>query len=57
MEDALEELAGSLRERLLREAGAVDGAPELEGRIAELVERECGLLDAETRAELVAVVA
>jgi pilus assembly protein CpaF len=52
----LEELAGSLRERLLREAGG-EGGGDLHARIGELVERECGLLDAEARAELVATVA
>jgi pilus assembly protein CpaF len=55
--EALEELAGSLRERLLREAGAGDGSADLHGRIGALVERECGLLDAEARSRLVALVA
>jgi pilus assembly protein CpaF len=54
--DALEELAGSLRERLLREAGA-EGEGDLHARIGALVERECGLLDADARAQLVAMVA
>jgi pilus assembly protein CpaF len=52
----LEELAGSLRERLLREAGG-EGDGDLHARIGALVERECGLLDADARAELVATVA
>jgi pilus assembly protein CpaF len=58
MEDvaALEELAGSLRERLLREAGN-EGEGDLHARIGALVERECGLLDADARAQLVAMVA
>jgi pilus assembly protein CpaF len=55
--EALEELAGSLRERLLREAGGGDGGADLHGRIGALVERECGLLDAEARSRLVALVA
>ncbi len=55
--EALEELAGSLRERLLREADAVDGRADLHERIGELVERECGLLDPDARAQLVATVA
>jgi pilus assembly protein CpaF len=57
MEDAaaLEDLAGSLRERLLHEAGEEGG--DLHARIGALVERECGLLDAEARARLVELVA
>jgi pilus assembly protein CpaF len=55
--EALEELAGSLRERLLRETGGADGDGDLHARIGELVERECGLLDAQARARLVAAVA
>jgi pilus assembly protein CpaF len=57
--DALEELAGSLRERLLREAGSADvpGEGDLHARIGALVERECGLLDSDARAQLVAMVA
>jgi pilus assembly protein CpaF len=55
--DALEELAGSLRERLLREAGSAEGGGDLHARIDALVERECGLLDADARAQLVAMVA
>ncbi|HVE67830.1 MAG TPA: CpaF family protein [Solirubrobacteraceae bacterium] len=54
---AFDELAGSLRERLLGEAGAVDGTKDLHARIGELVERECGLLDPDARAELAAAVA
>src|SRR4051794_38081328 len=53
---ALEDLAGSLRERLLREAGQ-EGEGDLHARIGALVERECGLLDADARAQLVAMVA
>jgi pilus assembly protein CpaF len=57
--DALEQLAGSLRERLLREAGSANPPEEgdLHARIGALVERECGLLDADARAQLVAMVA
>src|SRR5688500_9273501 len=50
--EALDELAGPLRERLLRDAGAVEGRADLHERIGELVERECGLLDAAARARL-----
>ena len=49
-ERVLEELAGSLRERLLREAGAGDG--DLAARIAALVDREAGPLAPPERAEL-----
>jgi pilus assembly protein CpaF len=49
MTDALDALAGTLRDRLVEDAG---GGPAAE-RIAALVEREAGLLDAATRAELV----
>jgi pilus assembly protein CpaF len=52
---ALEDLAGSLRERLLAEAGAEGG--DLHERIRALVDREAALLDAGARAELVARVA
>jgi pilus assembly protein CpaF len=55
--DALEELAGSLRERMLREAGQRSDGGDPRERIRGLVERECGLLDAAARervAELVA---
>jgi pilus assembly protein CpaF len=57
--DALEELAGSLRERLLHEAGSAEasGEGDLHARIGALVERECGLLDSDARAQLVAMVA
>jgi pilus assembly protein CpaF len=53
----LDELATSLRERLLREAGEGDGGGDLQERIRSLVDRECGLLDADTRARLAAMVA
>jgi len=49
-ERVLDELAGSLRERLLREAGAGDG--DLAARIAALVDREAGPLAPAERAEL-----
>jgi pilus assembly protein CpaF len=55
MDDALERLAVSLRERLVAEAGAGDA--DLPSRIRSLVEREAGLLDAEQREALVARVA
>jgi pilus assembly protein CpaF len=57
---ALEDLADRLRERLLAEAGAAvggaqdDGGTRLGERIRALVDREAGLLDAPTRADLVA---
>jgi pilus assembly protein CpaF len=48
---ALDELAGSLRDRLLREAAAhADG--DLHERIRELVDREAGLLDDDARTRL-----
>jgi pilus assembly protein CpaF len=52
---ALDDLAGSLRERLLAEEGAEGG--DLHERIRALVDREAALLDAGARAELVARVA
>src|SRR3954465_13183901 len=55
MDDALDDLALRLRERLLNEAGGGEGTPG--DRIAALVDREAGLLDAATRAELVARIA
>ena len=58
MDQALDDLAERLRDRLLNEAGGSvsDGAPLTE-RIRLLVDREAGLLDASTRADLVARVA
>lgn len=53
---ALDELAGSLRDRLLGEAGHHAGG-DLQQRIGELVDREAGMLDGEARARLVARVA
>jgi pilus assembly protein CpaF len=57
--EPLDELATSLRERLLREAGEHGGevGEDLHGRIRELVERECGLLDAPSRERLAEMVA
>src|SRR4051812_49487736 len=52
---ALDELAASLRERLIAEPGGGEG--DLHGRIRALVDREAALLDAPSRAELVARVA
>jgi pilus assembly protein CpaF len=63
---ALDDLAGSLRERLIREARDLTAEPggaehppagDLHARIAGLVERECGLLDPGARSRLVAMVA
>jgi pilus assembly protein CpaF len=54
--DRLDDLADRLRERLLAEAGSGGDAP-LPERIRLLVDREAGLLDAPTRADLVARVA
>jgi pilus assembly protein CpaF len=59
VDDALDDFADRLRDRLLIEAGgsaAADGA-SLTERIRALVDREAGLLDAPMRAELVARVA
>jgi pilus assembly protein CpaF len=53
---ALDELAGALRERLVADAGA-GGAPSGPDAIRALVDTEAGLLDAATRADLVARVA
>ena len=55
-EAALDELAGSLRDRLLAEAAQQAGG-DLHERIRELVDREAGLLDDDARARLVARVA
>ncbi|HEX2105336.1 MAG TPA: CpaF family protein [Solirubrobacteraceae bacterium] len=52
---ALDDLAASLRERLIAEAGAAEG--DLHDRIRALVDREAALLDPGARAELVARVA
>jgi hypothetical protein len=56
---ALDELAGSLRERLLARAGAAEEAGEADAQsgIRALVEREAALLDPADREELVARVA
>jgi pilus assembly protein CpaF len=55
MDDALERLAISLRERLVAEAGESDA--DMPARIRAMVEREAGLLDPEQREALVARVA
>jgi pilus assembly protein CpaF len=52
----LDALAGSLRERLLRDAGN-SGAGDLPARIRALVDREAAALDEGTRARLAAAVA
>ncbi len=49
---ALDELAGSLRDRLLGEAGRRGGGGDLHARIRELVDREAGLLDDDARERL-----
>jgi pilus assembly protein CpaF len=54
-DEALDELAGSLRARLLDEAAGGDG--DVHERIRALVDREAGLLDDDDRARLVARVA
>ncbi len=54
---ALDELAGSLRERLLARAGEGPDEAGAEAGIRELVEREAALLDPADREELVARVA
>jgi pilus assembly protein CpaF len=54
-DEALEELAGSLRDRLLGEAAAAGG--DLHERIRALVDREAGLLDDDARARLAARIA
>ena len=55
MDDALERLAVSLRERLVAEAG--EGDADVAARIRSVVDREAGLLDVEQREALVARVA
>jgi pilus assembly protein CpaF len=55
VDDALERLAVSLRERLVAEAG--EGDADVQARIRALVDREAGLLDVEQREALVARVA
>ncbi len=55
--DALNELAGSLRDRLLREAGETAGDADLQVRIGALVDREAGLLDEDARARVAALIA
>ena len=57
MDDALDSLAGSLRDRLVADAGEPAGGDEPGARIAELVEREAGVLDPATRSALAARVA
>jgi pilus assembly protein CpaF len=58
VDDALDDLADRLRERLLAAADEPDTSDgTAQGRIAALVDREAGLLDAGTRAELVARIA
>src|SRR4051794_1063959 len=52
---ALDDLAATLRERLIAEPGGGEG--DLHGRIRALVDREAALLDAPARDELVALVA
>src|SRR4051794_41719943 len=52
---ALDDLAATLRQRLIAEPGGEEG--DLHGRIRALVDREAALLDAPARDELVALVA
>ncbi len=53
MPDALEELAGRLRERLVQQAGWEGESHDLAERIAALVDREAGVLGSGLRGELV----
>src|SRR5215212_7235220 len=55
--DALDALAGSLRDRLVDGAGDARDGDDPAARIDALVEREAGVLDTETRAALAARVA
>jgi pilus assembly protein CpaF len=55
--DALESLAGALRDRLVEGAGEAGAGDDPATRIEELVEREAGVLDAATRDALAARVA
>jgi pilus assembly protein CpaF len=51
-DDRLEDLAATLRERLVAEAGAPDADADLHRRIRGLVDREAGILDETARASL-----
>jgi pilus assembly protein CpaF len=55
--DALDSLAGTLRDRLVDTAGEPPGGDDPAARIEALVEREAGVLDATTRDALAARVA
>ncbi|MFL5819120.1 MAG: CpaF family protein [Solirubrobacteraceae bacterium] len=55
--DELDRLAGSLRDRLLREARERPVEDDMRARIGALVDRECALLDADSRARLAGLVA
>jgi pilus assembly protein CpaF len=55
--EALDELAGTLRARLLDEAGDGAAATELPARIRALVDREAGVLAAADREELARILA
>ena len=55
--DPLDELASSLRDRLLCEAGESAGDGDLQARIGALVDREAGLLDEDARARVAALIA
>ena len=57
MDDSLDTLAGSLRDRLVDGAGEPAGGDDPASRIEALVEREAGVLDPGTRAALAARVA
>ncbi|HEX2397186.1 MAG TPA: CpaF family protein [Solirubrobacteraceae bacterium] len=55
--DELDRLAAALRDRLLREARESPAEEDMQARIDALVDRECSLLDAESRAQLAALIA
>ena len=55
--DALDALAGALREQLLGEAGRDGAHGQLHERIRALVDREAGLLDEDARARLITRIA
>jgi len=56
-DEALDDLAGVLRDRLLSEASGEEALDDLHERIRVLVDREAGLLDDDARARLAASIA
>ena len=56
-DEALDDLAGVLRDRLLSEAGGAGDVDDLHERIRGLVDREAGLLDDDARGRLAARIA